>query len=36
MAIVDILLESYDLLCMRCGLREVVDHSAVHPRPCYQ
>ena len=36
MAVLDILLERYDLICTRCGIREVIDRGMVEPPPCYQ
>jgi hypothetical protein len=36
MAVLDILLEAYDLVCVRCGTRQLLDRSIAEPRPCYQ
>jgi hypothetical protein len=36
MAVLDILLEGYDLVCTRCGGREKVVRSLVEPPPCFQ
>ena len=36
MAVLDIQLESYDLICTRCGARDVVNHAFTEPPPCYQ
>jgi hypothetical protein len=36
MAILDMLLEGYDLICTRCGQREIVTQGLVQPPPCYQ
>jgi len=36
MAILDMLLEAYDLVCMRCGLRQIIDRAIDEPHPCYQ
>jgi|GEM_PF-1775029 len=35
MAILDTFLEGYDLVCMRCGLREVVEYPLKSPGPWY-
>jgi len=36
MAVLDILLEAYDLVCVRCGMRTLIDRAMVEPQPCYQ
>ena len=36
MAILDILLEGYDLICTRCGQREIINRGLTQPPPCYQ
>jgi hypothetical protein len=36
MAVLDMLLEAYDLVCVRCGMRKIIDRGIVEPRPCYQ
>jgi hypothetical protein len=36
MAVLDMMLEAYDLVCVRCGMREVIDRAVVEPHPCYQ
>ena len=36
MAVLDILMEEYDLICTRCGLREVINNALTEPPPCCQ
>ena len=36
MAVLDILMEGYDLVCTRCGLREVISRTIKEAPPCYQ
>ena len=36
MAVLDIMLEGYDLICMRCGIREVINRTIQEAPPCYQ
>lgn len=36
MAVLDMMLEGYDLVCIRCGVREVINLSLKEPPPCYQ
>ena len=36
MAILDELMEGYDLICARCGLRELLVRTIAKPQPCYQ
>lgn len=36
MAVLDILLEGYDLICTRCGQREIINNGLTQPPPCYQ
>jgi len=36
MAVVDVLLEGYDLVCTRCGERELVIRTLREPPPCFQ
>jgi hypothetical protein len=36
MAVLDMMLEGYDLICTRCGIREIVDTSLTEPPPCCQ
>ncbi len=36
LAILDILMEGYDLICTRCGERQQVIHRLIEPPPCLQ
>ena len=36
MAVLDMLLEGYDLICTRCGQREIINNGLTQPPPCYQ
>jgi len=36
MAVLDLYLEGYDLVCMRCGIREIVMTELSEAPPCYQ
>ena len=36
LAILDVLTEGYDLICTRCGLREIFQRQLTEPPPCYQ
>jgi len=36
MAVLDMMLEAYDLVCVRCGMRQVIEHPLVEPPQCYQ
>jgi hypothetical protein len=36
MAVLDIFLEGYDLVCTRCGIREVINRTIQEAPPCYQ
>jgi len=36
MAVLDMMLESYDLVCVRCGMRQIIDRAMIEPPPCYQ
>ena len=36
MAVLDILSEGYDLICTRCGEREVIVRRLLEPPPCFQ
>jgi len=36
MAVLDLFLEGYDLVCMRCGIREKVMTELSEAPPCYQ
>ena len=35
MAVLDILMEGYDLICTRCGQREIIHNGLTQPPPCY-
>lgn len=34
MSVLDHLPEGYDLVCVRCGLREVIEYRLQSPQPC--
>lgn len=36
MAILDVLMEGYDLICGRCGVRETVVRRLTEAPPCFQ
>jgi hypothetical protein len=36
MTVLDTLMEGYDMVCARCGIREVVNRTVAEPSPCYQ
>lgn len=36
MAVLDMMMEGYDLVCTRCGIREVISWTLKEPPPCYQ
>jgi hypothetical protein len=36
LAVLDILTEGYDLICMRCGMREITNYQLTEPPPCFQ
>jgi len=36
MAVLDMMLEGYDLVCTRCGIHEIITRSLIQAPPCYQ
>jgi predicted nucleic acid-binding Zn ribbon protein len=36
LAVMDRMLEAYDLVCVRCGMRKIIDRALIEPPPCYQ